>query len=275
MKLQYLGTAAAEAIPGIFCTCETCRAARAKGGRNIRTRSQALINDSLLLDYPCDAYLHAIRNGIDYSQIHHCLITHIHADHLYPTDFEYLRTGFCVLPENYEGFHLYGSVDVEEKTRDVVRYTKGRLVFHRVTPFEPFQIGNLKITALKALHGTPNPYIYMIEESDCALLYAHDTDLFPEETWDYLFHLGKPFRAVSLDCTEGAQEELGYAGHMCLGRNRKCRQRMQDCGAADGNTRFILNHFSHNGLSVGYDEFKPLANPLNFEVSYDGMTLYL
>lgn len=273
MKLQYLGTAAAEAIPGVFCVCDTCRKAREKVGRNVRTRSQAIINDFLLIDYPCDAYMHSVENGIDYSKIHHCLITHIHADHLYPTDFEYLRPGFCVLPEDYEGFHLYGSIDAEAKTEAVVKCTNGKLTFHCVKPFEPFFIGELKITALKATHGTSNPYIYMIEENDTALLYAHDTDIFPEETWNYLLSTGVTFRTVSLDCTEGAYEELGYAGHMCLGRNVKCRRRMLDCGIADDNTTFILNHFSHNGLSVGYDEFKLIAKPLGFEISYDGMTV--
>ena len=40
MEITYLGTAAAEGIPGIYCGCETCRRAIAAGGRNIMTRSQ-------------------------------------------------------------------------------------------------------------------------------------------------------------------------------------------------------------------------------------------
>lgn len=273
MKLQYLGTAAAEAIPAVFCVCRTCRDAREKGGRNIRTRSQAIVNDSLLIDYPCDAYIHSIQNGIDYSGIHHCLITHIHADHLYSSDFEYLRSGFCKLPEDYEGFHLYGSVDVEAKVAKIAERTNGKLVFHCIKPFEPFFIGEMKVTALRATHGTPNPYIYLIEENGTALLYAHDTDIFPEETWDYLRKCGVTLRAASLDCTGGVHEDLEYTGHMCVGRNQKCRQQMLESGIADQNTTFILNHFSHNGLSVGYDEFCSLVKPLGFEISYDGMTV--
>ena len=63
MKLTYLGTAAAEGWPAAFCNCDGCRAARRLGGRNIRTRSQALVDDALLLDFPCDAWLHALRQG--------------------------------------------------------------------------------------------------------------------------------------------------------------------------------------------------------------------
>ena len=51
MKLTYLGTAAAEGWPAVFCNCENCKEAARLGGRNIRTRSQALVNDDLLLDH--------------------------------------------------------------------------------------------------------------------------------------------------------------------------------------------------------------------------------
>ena len=47
MKLQYLGTAAAEGIPAVFCECENCIKSKENGGRNIRTRSQALIDDCI------------------------------------------------------------------------------------------------------------------------------------------------------------------------------------------------------------------------------------
>ena len=54
MKFQYLGTAAAEGWPAVFCRCEACEEAARRGGKNIRTRSQALVNDDLLLDLPPD-----------------------------------------------------------------------------------------------------------------------------------------------------------------------------------------------------------------------------
>ena len=60
MKLTYYGTAAGEAWPGVFCSCALCQRARVLGGKNIRTRSQALIDDDLLLDLPPDNYLHTL-----------------------------------------------------------------------------------------------------------------------------------------------------------------------------------------------------------------------
>ena len=64
MNLQYFGTAAAEAVPAPFCECPVCQAARQKGGRNVRTRSQALVEGRLLLDFPPDTYLHVLNYGL-------------------------------------------------------------------------------------------------------------------------------------------------------------------------------------------------------------------
>ena len=64
MKFQFLGTAAAEGMPAVFCRCETCEKARALKGKNIRSRAQALINDDLLLDFSSDTYWHAVQNGL-------------------------------------------------------------------------------------------------------------------------------------------------------------------------------------------------------------------
>ena len=93
MKFKYLGTAAAEGFPAVFCNCEYCNAARRKGGKNIRTRSQAVIDDDLLIDFPSDTYAHALYNGLNLGKIKHLLVTHSHMDHFVPQEFE-LR-GIC------------------------------------------------------------------------------------------------------------------------------------------------------------------------------------
>ena len=48
MKINYLGTGAAERIPGIFCNCKLCKYAREKKGREIRTQTQLIIDDCRL-----------------------------------------------------------------------------------------------------------------------------------------------------------------------------------------------------------------------------------
>ena len=63
MKILYMGTAAAEGWPALFCSCPICTQARDHGGKNLRTRTQALLDGSLLIDFPPDTYSHALRYG--------------------------------------------------------------------------------------------------------------------------------------------------------------------------------------------------------------------
>lgn len=183
-----------------------------------------------------------------------------------------MKKGFAKPLPNYK-LTVYGSEDIAEPIEKIIPSSNSHLDFVQLNPFEPIQIGNYTITALKAYHGTAHPYIYIIEKSGKRILYAHDTDYFLEETWEYLETNHIKFDLVSLDCTEGAMEELDYHHHMCLGRNIKCRDRMINSGLADDKTIFILNHFSHNGKNASYDEFSPIAEKENFLVSYDGMTV--
>ena len=56
MKIKFLGTAAAEGIPALFCDCRVCQNARRVGGKEIKTRSQAIVDDKILIDFPADTY---------------------------------------------------------------------------------------------------------------------------------------------------------------------------------------------------------------------------
>jgi len=114
MKLKYLGTAAAEGFPAVFCNCDYCREARRLGGKNIRTRSQALVNDDLLLDFPADTYMHFLSNGIEGDKIKYLFITHSHADHLYCHDLN-TRGGVYAHDIRQGELKVFGCEDVAAK----------------------------------------------------------------------------------------------------------------------------------------------------------------
>ena len=272
MKLQYLGTAAAEGFPGVFCTCENCLKAWKNGGRNIRSRSQAIIDGKLLVDWPSDTFYHSVLHKVDLAEVSYCLITHSHPDHCYPDDLFYARPGFSEPPEGND-LWICGSADVYAVVGANIEQAGRYLKWKTVEPFQPFTLGIYTITALKAQHGTASPYIYSISDGKSNFLYAHDTDYFPDETWAYLRTADIRFDLVSMDCTEGASESLPYIGHMCLGTNKRCREMLLKLGAADNRTKFVLNHFSHNGLLTCYDDFAPLAEKDGFLTSYDGMII--
>lgn len=272
MRIKYLGTAAAEAIPALFCTCETCREARKAGGRELRLRSQALINDTLLIDLNGDTAANAQRFGLDMTRVFHCLITHVHSDHFCVPEFFYVSPGFTHR-DGMPPLTVHGSEDVAEALEKSVAAAKGALVCRFEPPFTPFDAGGVRVTALKASHGIPHPYIYLLEQEGKAILYAHDTGPFPEETWDYLGRSNVRLSLVSLDCNDGDVDDIEYDGHMCVGRCKRVRDRLKSTGIADESAVFVLNHFSHNGVRTLYRDMSKIAEREGFIASYDGLEL--
>ncbi len=279
MKIQFLGTAAAEGQPGLFCDCPVCTHARKHGGKDVRTRSQSLVDDTLLLDFSADTLHHCIQYGMDLTKISHCLITHTHSDHLYLEDLYMRIPGFSNMGED-KPFHLYGSegamayvqnyldTEIGERAKSVITCTALPL-------YEPTKIGDNLVTVLKGLHAEgAHPVFYIIENPEGKrLMYAHDTDYFVDEVWEYLEKHKPHLDFVSLDCTEANLPQMHYVGHMNLNNNEKVKDRLISIGCADETTLFCCNHFSHNGADVLYDTFSKIAAEKGFLTSYDGFTV--
>ena len=185
MRFTFLGTAAAEGIPGIFCNCKICEDTRKLRGKNIRTRSQALINNDLLIDLPPDTYMHTLYGGLDIHKIHECIITHDHQDHFYLEELFMRAQGFAQIKDR-QSLNLYGSRTVTDKLNSypIIRgmVEADRIKINEVKPFEHFFAKEYKITPLLADHSADNSLIYLIEKDQKRVLYAHDTGIFPQET---------------------------------------------------------------------------------------------
>lgn len=277
MEFQYLGTAAAEGVPALWCNCETCRKSRKIGGRAIRTRSQAIIDGKLLIDFPADTYMHVLQNGIDLLNVEHCIVTHSHSDHLYADDICMIRPGFAHLPQGYK-MTFHGTAKMAKKLLPAVTpiaEQHGCVGFEEIVPLVPVRIAGYEITALPAIHDSnAGPVFYQISDGDKTVLYANDTHFFHEDVWAYWEKTKPHFDMVSLDCTNSCLP-LTYVGHMSLYENVRVREKMLEMGIADEKTVFICHHFSHNGTHATYDDFVPQAAKEGFLVSYDGMKLTL
>lgn len=275
MKIKFLGTAAYEGVPALFCECEVCRKSKLAGGRNLRSRSQALVNDELLLDFPPDTVWHSQRYGMDWSKIDDCLITHSHSDHLYPQDISMLSPWYS---HGHGAFRIYcgeaGCKDIADAASEE-NVGEDMLKIIPVTPLQEFTAcnGKYRVLPLPADHSeSTSPVIYAIERSGKRMLYAHDSGMFPEEAWRGLKNFGK-LALVSIDCTGclalGGDWERG---HMSVGTNLRAIERMKREGIADETTVFVLNHFSHNGGQT-YDELSNAVKDKGLIVSYDGMEI--
>ncbi|MDR3333278.1 MAG: hypothetical protein LBT13_00100 [Treponema sp.] len=291
MKLKYYGTAAAEGFPAMFCECQHCKQAWSAGGKNIRTRSQALVDGILLIDFPADTLAHIFYGGLPLTKIHDCIITHTHQDHYYPEDLANRQNGYAfgerpelgeentveqdnsTVPDTLGTLTVHGSYAVGELFTPINQnnqlYIKSRVVFREVSAFMPFAAAGFLVTPLLAQHPScPSPFIYLIEKEGETILYGNDTGWYPNETWDYLEKTRPHIRIASFDCTDGlADSRTGHMGLPCV---IETRNRLIELGCIDSGTICIIHHFSHTGR-LTYDEIKPLAEKNGFAVSYDGM----
>lgn len=275
MKLTYLGTAAAEGIPALFCDCDICRYALEHGGRNIRMRSCAMIDDSIMIDFPPDMLSSRVKYRLNLTKLNAVFFTHSHIDHLASKELCYYHEMYSNRADSGSVLHLYGNELVLNTIRQDFAFDMKRLpncvALHPIAPFQTVVVQNTSITPLPALHDRREQcVIYLIERPGARVLYANDTTMLPGETLAYL--QDKHLHLASLDCTMG--KHACHTTHMGFPDNLKLKDRLTALGAANECTRFISHHFSHNG-HVNYDDFPALAGNSGFESSYDGMEILL
>lgn len=272
MKLTYFGTAAYEGFPAIGCECDACKRARISGGKNLRSRTQALVNDDLLLDFPADSVWHFMQYNIDYGKIKACLVSHAHSDHLYASDIEAFGKYYCH-NERKEPLHFYAG---EAGYRQILprtspEHVRGRADAVLVKPFEKFTVGGYEILPLEASHDpASSPLIYRIEKEGKSLLFGHDTGVFSERTWEELQKAGQ-LDLVSLDATCESGQKHSYR-HLAFDTAVEVMEEMQRRGIADEKTVRIANHFSHNCKRT-YDEMLPYGEKYGVVISYDGLEI--
>ena len=272
MKLQYLGTAAAEGFPALFCACEACVRARKEGGKNLRLRAGAIINDTVLIDFPPDAMTFSQRLGVDFSNIRDVFVTHSHSDHFDAEDLAMRRNPvFCRLADE-RPLNVYANKAAIDRFFEYARHEDGDpatyLNFTELAYFTPFTAENgLTFTHLPADHAhDENAGIYLVEDGEKTLLYAHDTGAFPEETMVYL--KTKSIDLISIDCTYGKQP--WSKGHMGIPADRQMVDALREAGAVHKDTVVIVNHFTHN-CGLLHTELEEQVKDDGFLVSYDGM----
>ena len=268
MKIQILGTAAGEGIPGIFCACDICNKAREKGGKNLRSRSSIQIDDIYKIDFPPDVYYHMIHHGIDLSKLKYLFFSHSHQDHYTPGQIEYVLNPYAYDMENLP-LRIFGNQAVVDRMQ---------WIFPRNPPIEvslleafmPMQADHLTFTPIIAEHmKSEECFNYVVQSDSAAVLYACDTGRYSEATIDHL--AGCKFDLLMVECTYGTKIKP-IESHMNFKGVLELRDRMAARGCVDADTRLIVTHFSHNTWML-HDELEELVRPEGFEVAYDGMML--
>lgn len=270
MKLTYYGTAAAEGFPGMFCECDTCKRAKQSGGRNIRTRSQSAIDDTILVDVCPDSYLHVVNNGLDLTKIKAVIITHSHFDHFDKNVLACIEPGMA--KRNGEPLEVFSG---ESAYQSVMSLGSKRIIPHLVKAYEQFETQGYTVTPIPAIHSPiTSPLNFIISKDGKNILYAHDTGIYTDEIYAFIKKCGFVFDLVSFDCTYGVKPKDVCDHHMNINALSEVTNRLKCIGAIRENTHIVANHFSHFCENT-YDELVEITKGMNIIVSFDGMTIEL
>lgn len=284
MKITFLGTGASEGIPALFCNCKLCREAREK--KIFHTRSQVLINDDLLIDFPPDTYYRSLHFGVRLDKIENVLVTHSHSDHLYGEDF-YLRGQWSSFVLPVEKITLHGNRAVcdllakngctESGARK--KESRGEVNGYRVYDisseyavrhsFETFTAGQYTVTALPAVHMPGEEcFNYILQHDGKTVLYAADTGYPSDDVFEFLINEKFRFDAIIVDGTYGLLD--CHEGHMNFADNIKLREKFMSIGAAGEKTKCFITHVFH-GAAIDLDTLDK-AVPEGFEYHADGFS---
>ena len=282
MILTFLGTAAANAYPEAFCQCANCEKARVLGGRSLRKRSAAMINDDLLIDLGPDIMTASNQHRRPLTGVGYCLQTHGHADHLDASHLLSRSPAYGVV--GAPRLHFYASPGTlrvlaarlgDDCAPDsLLGPETGRrlnLEVHPVEALQTFTAGRYRVTTFPASHDPAvEPLLYAIQAEERCIFYGTDTDVLPEETWQGFQRHKLKFDLVILDHTYGTLKN--GADHMSAEQLMEQAARMRAEGLLTDEARVLATHIAHDG-NPPHPELAAQAEGNGYEIAYDGLTV--
>ena len=276
MRIKYLGTAAAEGVPAMFCKCPVCTNIRRLGGREIRTRTQVLIDGCLSVDFPPEAYAHALKFGFCCADITDILVPHSPMDHFYAHDF--ILRGYRYA-EGFPGtLNIYGNAEVaavfsECTRREMKPVVAPNIAVHVLQPYRRYAVGGYDVLTLPANHSkSEQALLFYISRGGKGYLHMHDTGVPEEGIYSFLAQNGARANVVALDCTYAARTGIARPRHMNIEDGMLVASKLKEAGVCSDETRFVITHFSHNCNPLTAN-LAQLERRYGVVAAYDGMEL--
>jgi len=290
MKITFLGTAAAELYPGVWCKCDYCTYAREKGGRNIRFSSSIHFAEKCLIDFPADIFNKALQHKIDLLPTELLLCTHSHEDHFNPQMlyWRYKHHGL----EQIQGEEKYNAPCARFTDLPLLRIFGNRKIFRKMEhifenreladhaldfcipeAYREYHHGGIDFIPMIANHTDKDGergFIYLVNALNKSFLYAVDSGPYINRTRDCI--KAHKVDAVIMESTFG-DRDLG-GGHMTMNRVKEETEFFRDSKIFTGEPRVILTHFSPHRCPP-YDRLTEILQGTCMESAWDGMVVDL
>jgi phosphoribosyl 1,2-cyclic phosphate phosphodiesterase len=267
VEIKLLGTGSAQGLPGLFCRCRVCQLARVTRGKNHRTRSSALVDDTLKIDLPSDTLHHVLMHNLDLTRVEYLLFTHGHDDHFALRELQYMSWMF-VEEVSQVPLNVLGPLDVVERVAQSLRVCDLPLRLQSLCLWEPVKLKGHEVTPIQAQHDPDmGCYNYLISDGYRTLLYASDTGWYDPPTWDFLMQT--KLDGVVVECGNGPIEG-GYKAHLCIPQVIQMREKLLEKGVLSADAPVVTTHHSHLG-GMMHEELEAALNPHGIQVGYDGM----
>lgn len=267
MEIKLLGTGSAEGWPGIFCPCDVCKRSRVVRGKNLRTRTSALIDGVVKIDLPPDTLQHIHTQNLDMTKVELLLFTHAHDDHLAVAELQY--NSWMFVPEGMvKPLTILGSSSVIEKIENSVDLVEVPLQLHCMDAWQEAHCRDWSITPILP-HHDPSQVCFnlLVSHKGKTLLYATDTGRYDEPTWQFLH--GKKIDGAVIECSKGPKEG-GYEGHLSINDVIDMRETLIDIGTLAPDAPVVTTHLCHLG-GLMHEEMEALFRPHGIQVGFDGM----
>ena len=251
MKIKFLGTGAGWPLPRLGCQDKICSS---KDPKDTRTRSQALVNEVLLLDLGPDTYQHLKQPGVDPTKIRFAAISHEHPDHTF---------GLWDLSHTYtSGRREKIKIFINPKTLAKIRF----MFFPKEYDILPtlagteIKLDNLRLTFLPVNHTKDSTFGILVKEGNKKFFWAPDFKSLPAETTQRV-------KGADLAAIDGSELKIQTPSHETI-----------EEGIALGKTLQAKNvYFVHIGhRSLPHKELESYVKKNggdNFHIPYDGLEI--
>lgn len=266
MTLRLLGTGAADGIPAFYGDCRVCRHAREHRGREVRSRSAAVLDDILKIDLPPETLMQLQRDGLTAKTWTGLVYTHADDDHFAVEQLQYALHPFTDM--DHLAFTIYANKDIVKRIWK--HYPDWPLEVVAIKSFCPFEHAGYEIMPLRAKHGSngEDAMNFLIEKDGRRLIYATDTGVWEDQTWFQLRDVDA--HALVIECTDGVKPS-DYDGHLNIEAVIWIVDRLRKQGSLSSDARVVTTHHSHRGDAT-HEELEALLKPHAIEPGYDGMS---